>query len=197
MQISLYFSFKELIFTDDESVVADARIEVSASTPLSRAKVLNFFETANSLAVVSADPEASFQTFSREFRWVEAAGTLVRTPSDEVLMICRGGRWDLPKGRCEEGEEFDLTALRETEEECGVKAERVERLLCRTLHAYDTYGAWELKQTHWYEVRIANRCATAPQFEEGIEQVVWLPLAEARQRAGESYPTIRAVFDAL
>lgn len=197
MQISLYFAFKELIFTDNESVEADLRIEEASYGHIPRAKVLNFFETANTLAVITARPEASFARFREEFRWVEAAGGVVRTPSDEVLMILRNGRWDLPKGHWEQGENFSETALREVEEETGVKAEGVGRLLACTLHAYDTYGSWELKRTHWYEMRVGERSTPTPQHEEGIDKAAWHPLTMARSLAAESYPTIRAVFEAL
>ena len=52
---------------------------------------------------------------------VEAAGGLVYNKEDELLMIFRNGKWDLPKGKKEKGEEIESCAKREVQEECGVR----------------------------------------------------------------------------
>lgn len=56
---------------------------------------------------------------------VRAAGVVVlkRSPPQEVLLLKHKNRWDLPKGHAEEGEDFQETALRETEEETGIRTE--------------------------------------------------------------------------
>ena len=54
---------------------------------------------------------------------VLAAGILLMVRSDhsqEFLLMKHRDRWDLPKGHCEQGETFEETALRETEEETGI-----------------------------------------------------------------------------
>jgi 8-oxo-dGTP pyrophosphatase MutT (NUDIX family) len=58
---------------------------------------------------------------TESMKFVQAAGGLVRNQEDEYLFIYRANRWDLPKGHREEGEELDITASREVEEETGLK----------------------------------------------------------------------------
>ena len=55
------------------------------------------------------------------YRRIHAAGGIVRNEKDEILLIFRLGKWDFPKGKVEEGEQFDQTAVREVEEETGLQ----------------------------------------------------------------------------
>ena len=165
---------------------------------VSRPKILNFLESHNSVAVVSADPEPTFRAFASQFAWVEAAGGVVVDGAGRWLLIHRNGRWDLPKGHLEAGESIETCAAREVEEETGVRGE-VVRPLCRTLHAYwfPKSGRWELKRTHWFELRATEPSALQPQTEEGIERVVWCTPAEAAEHVREAFPTIRRVAEAM
>ncbi|KLU03038.1 Bis(5'-nucleosyl)-tetraphosphatase [Asymmetrical] [Rhodopirellula islandica] len=62
------------------------------------------------------------------FPSVCAAGVLVMTrePSPHFLLMRHPDRWDLPKGHCDEGEDFLMAAKRELEEETGIAAEDCE-----------------------------------------------------------------------
>ncbi len=44
---------------------------------------------------------------------------------DEILMIFRRGKWDLPKGKLDKGESLEACALREVEEETGLKKNKI------------------------------------------------------------------------
>ena len=63
---------------------------------------------------------------------VDAAGLLLMTPDkggrqpDQFLLLRHRDRWDLPKGHCEPGETLLETALRETEEETGIKRSQIQ-----------------------------------------------------------------------
>ena len=63
---------------------------------------------------------------------VSAAGILLLTraigdPSTQHFLLMRHvDRWDLPKGHAEPNESLQQTALRETEEETGIAANRIE-----------------------------------------------------------------------
>ena len=129
---------------------------------------------------------------------MEAAGGVVVDARGAWLMIHRNGRWDLPKGHVEPGESLEACAEREIAEETGVAA-RVVRPLCETLHAYwfPKTARWELKRTHWFELRMTATSALRPQTEEGIEQVVWCTPDEAAGHVREAFPTIRCVARAM
>ena len=104
----------------------------------------------------------------------------------------------LPKGHLECGERIEACAAREIAEETSVRAEPV-RPLCRTWHAYyfPKTERWELKRTHWYELRAVACGDLVPQTEEGIETVVWCTPAEAMAHAAGGFPTVRAVLERL
>lgn len=190
----IYFADKSLhINSLPDASELSAQIS-SAGGPITRAKILKFFETSNRLTVSAADPDAVFDAFSREFHFVTAAGGVVVDPSGRMLMIRRNDRWDLPKGHLETGESIEACALREVEEETGVRADRVVRGLCSTIHCYDLYGRWEMKRTYWYEMRADRAPEPVPQREEGIVEARWCTPDEVRDFLTASYPTIRTVF---
>ncbi len=172
----------------------DIRLIEGIDGHFTRAKILTFFETYNTILLVAAEADELFAQFAAEFQLVTAAGGVVTTPAGEALMIFRNGRWDLPKGRWEVGESLRECAAREIEEETGVAPGRLVSRLCDTWHIYNLYGRWELKHTFWYHFERPERVAAAPQQEEGITTCEWCSVEEARRRAEESFPTLRAVM---
>ena len=170
MNRTVYFADRAVAFTAEAPGGAWYAVAAEACGGISRAKILNFLESHNSVAVVSDDPDRAFAAFAAEFTPVEAAGGVVVNDCGEWLMIHRNGRWDLPKGHLECGERIEECAAREVEEETGVAA-RVVRPLCETLHAYyfPKTARWELKRTHWYELHAPGCAGLTPQIEEGID----------------------------
>ncbi|MDR3188842.1 MAG: NUDIX domain-containing protein [Prevotellaceae bacterium] len=141
--------------------------------------------------------ESEWLSFCSRYQLVEAAGGLVRSGGGECLMIFRNGRWDLPKGKREEGESVEQTALREVMEECGVGALTLQGLLTVTYHTYTLNGVDVLKRTYWYAMRYAGSLrALQPQAEEGIEVAEFLPPEKVAACLEASYGSIREVFAA-
>ena len=139
--------------------------------------------------------ESEWASFCTRYRPVDAAGGLVRSSSGEYLLIFRNGRWDLPKGKREEGESVEQTAVREVMEECGVEEVTLQRLLTVTYHTYTLNGVDVLKRTYWYAMSYAgNRRTLQPQAEEGIEMAVFVPAEKAALHLESSYLSIREVF---
>lgn len=194
---TVYFADRTLRFLAAAPAEAGCAV-VDAREGISRDKILKILETHNSVAVVAADPGAAFAAFAAEFTRVEAAGGVVVDDRGAWLMMRRNGRWDLPKGHVEAGEDFESCAAREIAEETGIQA-RVVRPLCETLHAYwfPPTSRWELKCTHWFELRSTGEGTPTPQCEEGIEQVVWCSPDEAAEHVREAFPTIRRVAEAM
>ena len=163
-----------------------------------RANIIKKVESCKSLTLVTDDPEATFETLCKEFKVVRAAGGVVTNCRGELLMIRLRNRWDLPKGHIEEGEDSRAAAIREVEEETGIKAEILDNEpLATTWHAYNPYGPWELKSTDWWRMRTIENIVPKPQDEEGITEVRWMD-GEARAEAlNETYETIKEVVRAL
>ena len=94
----------------------------------------------------------------------------------EVLLIRRNGVWDLPKGKLESGESIDECAIREVEEETGVKPLQLLQPLCETFHTYREDGTDIEKSTQWYLMSAEQEDAfqdMLPQREEGITELRW------------------------
>ena len=49
-------------------------------------------------------PQCLLQLLKRRMRYVRAAGGIVTDDAGNRLLIHRNGRWDLPKGKVEQGE---------------------------------------------------------------------------------------------
>ena len=72
--------------------------------------------------------------------------------------------WVLPKGTVEEGETFPQTALREVEEETGVKASIV-KYISKSRYSFNVPEDTVEKEVHWY-LMMADSYYSKPQREE-------------------------------
>lgn len=195
--IKIYFADKELLFTCEKAPEGYYAVLQNDDVNFSRAKIITFLGKYNKVAIICDYIQQAFDHFADEFVWVEAAGGVVRNGADEVVMICRNGRWDLPKGHREENESMAECAVREVAEETGVKASSVERLLCATIHCYSLYGKWEMKYTAWYEMVSTADMQPVPQIEEGIVSAEWVARDMISEKIKGSFPTIKTVFAAF
>ncbi|MBQ5844792.1 MAG: NUDIX domain-containing protein [Alistipes sp.] len=167
---------------------------VLSKDELSRAKVIKIFQSCNTIVVPCSDCKAEFSRFASSFKWVEAAGGVVVNSRAEILMIYRRGRWDLPKGRIDFGEDAATAACREVVEETGVAGVKIVDTLSNTLHCYNVYGEWEMKLTHWFVMSCQSE-KTIPQSEEDIELVKWCVKEQVVENKKNTYPTIIEVID--
>lgn len=194
---SIYFGDTEVVVTTKSPGAQYTSLDVDTSYTISCAKVVKKVETDKFIAIVTPNTDLTFGSLKSQFKLVMAAGGVVESENDELLMIELRNRWDLPKGHIEVGESEHMAALREVEEETGVKADIIgNEPVAITWHAYDTYGCWELKRTSWWRMR-APLGAVKPQREEGIANVVWCAKEDVQERLKKSYPTIKYVVEAL
>ena len=115
-----------------------------------------------------------WKEFQNLFRIIEAAGGLVNNPEGDILFIKRLGKWDLPKGKMEKGESREESAVREIEEETGLKDVELVQFINTTYHIYvERNGEKVLKCTHWFEMNFNGEDTSKPQIEEGITEVAW------------------------
>jgi 8-oxo-dGTP pyrophosphatase MutT (NUDIX family) len=128
-----------------------------------------------------------------------AAGGLVQNGKGEMLLIYRRGFWDLPKGKLDAGELIPECAVREVREETGLQTIELGPFICKTIHQY--FDSWMNKEvekhTHWYAMLSLEKETLVPQTEEDIERIEWVPMEQLPQYLLETYPTIRAVFEAF
>ncbi|WP_276590747.1 MULTISPECIES: NUDIX domain-containing protein [unclassified Chryseobacterium] len=130
--------------------------------------------SANELNVYGENIEEIWTDFQKLFRIIEAAGGIVSNENGEILFIKRLGKWDLPKGKMEKGESREESAVREIEEETGLKDVELVQFINTTYHIYiERNGDKVLKCTHWFEMNFNGEDTSKPQTEEGITEVAW------------------------
>ena len=119
----------------------------------------------------------------------------MKNKEGKFLFIFRNGKWDLPKGKAEYDETPEMTALREVEEECGLKNLKIEKVLTKTFHTYKEKGKLILKKTHWYLMTIDEDQKLIPQTEEGITEVKWVAENRIeREVLVNTYASIKGIF---
>ncbi len=146
---------------------------------------------------VHPDVDKIFQDLISGIKIIHAAGGLVKNAKGEYLLIYRLGKWDLPKGKVESGEKMKEAALREVEEECGVKIDYLGKKIATTYHTYQMKGKLVLKQTKWYEMGINNSPVLTPQLEEDISAAEWVRKKELKKIKENTYPLINDVLDII
>lgn len=149
----------------------------------------------NNNTVLVHTPE-DFERFASQYHLIHAAGGIVQNEKQEILMIFRLEKWDFPKGKVEAGEEYAEAAVREVEEETGLKDITLGEPLPSTFHTYELHGEPILKETHWYTMRAHSQSLT-PQTVEDITQAVWVPIEEVSRKLEESYPSLRVLWEEI
>lgn len=136
------------------------------------------------------------EAFLSCFVQIPAAGGLVKNYDNDVLIMFRRGKWDLPKGKIDEGETPEEAALREVEEETGLDRLLVRKELGSTYHTYWLKGKHVLKRTWWYEMKYVSKEITklSPQIEEDIVEVKWNNPIENKLFLKNTYPSVVDVF---
>lgn len=198
------------IFFDQRSIVICSKTEdyfqehgtvtLSGEEYSDLSDIPEMFDTSthiSKLYIPSDDPETTFRKLASHFTEINAAGGAVENPDGELLFIFRNGVWDLPKGKQEDGEDIALTALREVEEECGIKELKLGELLCISYHTYHRDGKFYLKHTYWYKMENPTQEDPKPQFEEDITSAVWVKRDKIAECMENTYPSIKAVIGQL
>ena len=113
-----------------------------------------------------------------------SAGGVVVVGNAILLLRKYNGDWVLPKGRMKPGEELTETALREVQEETGVKGEIVHYLgkITYFLSGRGINRERAQKTVHWYYMKARNMDCT-PQRSEGFVEAKYVLIDRAIQIA--------------
>lgn len=153
----------------------------------------NELETTNQLFTENA-MESMFDFF-QNFKFIEASGGVVQY-GNLFLFIKRNGCWDIPKGKIEKNETPESAAIREIQEECGIKGEmRIRKKLTSTYHTYEFKNKSILKKTHWFMLDYMGEMNTKPQLEEGITEIIWIGKDEFHKIKSNTYSSILDVLE--
>ncbi len=148
---------------------------------------------APGILLSDAYPNKLLEALAKRYKQVDAGGGLVQNEDGATLFIFRRGRWDLPKGKLDKGETMEECAIREVQEETGLKRLVLGNFLCDTYHVYGQGGKEMLKHTAWYAMGASGRETLLPQADEDIEEARWVLPADVARIAAKSYAAIREV----
>jgi 8-oxo-dGTP pyrophosphatase MutT (NUDIX family) len=131
------------------------------------------------------------KAFCKKFTLVQAGGGLVKNEKDEVLLIFRRGKWDLPKGKQDKGETPEQCALREVQEETGLQQLQLISFLATTYHTYQEGARSILKESYWYKMEATGSQKLVAQAEEDIQEVKWVKASDLKNYYHKCYPSVQ------
>jgi len=204
MYLKIYFNDKPLFLCDalnaeinayahhDDAVYID-----EFSTPAVNSMIHEMRQEKVHAGIFVHEPlEELRKAFWKKFILIKAGGGLVKNEKGEVLFMFRRGKWDLPKGKLDDGETLEACALREVQEETGLRDLHLEGPLLVTWHTYDESGKHILKETHWYMMKASESQALLPQQEEQITELKWVGKKGFPTLLANTFPSIVDVIKA-
>jgi 8-oxo-dGTP pyrophosphatase MutT (NUDIX family) len=145
-------------------------------------------------AIVFKD-EVELNQFASDKMIIEAAGGMVFNTKGELLMMKRRGKWDMPKGKLDEGESIEECAIREVMEETGLTGLKSVKKLQTTYHTYAYKGNIALKPSHWFLMEYSGIETPIPQTEEDITEICWVDKKRAEKLIKNAFPSIREMIE--
>jgi 8-oxo-dGTP pyrophosphatase MutT (NUDIX family) len=196
----VYFANRPVVFIDDShegSFLPEHELIVSQGKADTMLIEIAISRGAKVIYLKCRDVEWSWKQFASQFLTIRAAGGLVSNDRSEVLFIYRLEKWDLPKGKVEQGEELEVAALREVEEECSIDKLELQRHLITTYHTYALKGEQVLKSTDWYVMKHEGHDTPKPQAIEGITEARWIAPSEWKMVEANTFPSVIDVLRAF
>lgn len=194
----IYYSNKPLLLATNKlpEKMYEQYLQLEGANAQHFEEAIKHLERKDSAGVVII--EANKEHLEKELLWafypLHSAGGVVQNELGEVLMIFRRGKWDLPKGKLDEGEDIEQCAIREVQEETGIINVSLESKICNTLHIYPMGNKLILKYTAWYLMKSSTKEPLMPQAEENIEQVIWVKPKDIAALLRNSFETIGDVL---
>ena len=203
MNIKIYFNDKPLFLCDDidETIQPfihhDDTVFIDELNTHAIKTMIHEMQLPNVHAGVyfHTDLDELKRAFWKKFTLVKAAGGLVENEKKEILMIFRRGKWDLPKGKLEKGETLESCAIREVEEETGLKNIKILGPLTTTFHTYHEGTRFILKESHWFKMRVKDKQNLIPQINEDILDIKWVNYNDIEKYLHQSYPLISDIIE--
>jgi len=191
----VFVNDKPLFLTNEIAKETDFQLFLLESVDIKQVIIKMFQNKIHKAYLYYPDEKEILKKVKEKIPVCKAGGGFVYNKNGDVLFIFRNGKWDLPKGGIEKGEAIAQTALREVEEETGVKDLKLSHKLQKTYHIFKRNGKFKLKITHWFEMHTTFEGTPTPQANEGIEKVAWLNPEQVKEALKNSYENIKLLFE--
>jgi ADP-ribose pyrophosphatase YjhB (NUDIX family) len=198
----IYYNDKQLILsTDKEDYInghpdAGHYVFFSGATPDSFNQAIQQLDRpgVNGVFIEDASADSLSEQLDAMYHTIDAGGGLVYNERGEILMIFRRGKWDLPKGKLDDGEDIVSCALREVKEETGLEQVILGDKICVTYHIYTQKGEQILKRSTWYKMQGTSADKLKPQKEEDILEARWVSKDDLPPISARSYALVREIL---
>jgi 8-oxo-dGTP pyrophosphatase MutT (NUDIX family) len=202
MHYTIYFNQKPLLLTDKFDPI-DKKQLMAAGTKIMEGsdeaaidQMLQHMQdqSVTGGVIVTNSPKDLLQAFKMKLKVIEAGGGLVYTDQLAILLIFRKGKWDLPKGKLDDGETIAAAAVREVVEETGLTNIQLQEPLITTYHTYYEKEELVLKESHWFLMKSPQQESMIPQIEEDIEKCEWVKPDALAPYLENTHPSIIEVL---
>ena len=157
-------------------------------------EIISLVKKHHKIFLFHKNSEKLVSTFQKKIKVVKAGGGIVKNINDETLFIYRRNKWDLPKGKMDNGETIDQTALREVKEETGIKNLSIIDFKMNTYHVFKKGKEYRLKETSWFNMLSTHEGRFSPESKEGITKVVWKSNKKIK-KIKNTFPNIKLLLD--
>ncbi len=197
----VYYNDKPIILTNDADAYKSAHPAAANYKVFNELTALNFSDALlllegrdAGLLMKESSPVALVKHLGKLFKIIQAGGGLVVNPQEELLMIFRRGKWDLPKGKLDKGETIDECALREVREETGIVQLELGEKISETWHLYTEKSKNLVKHTTWFMMSTTASDKLLPQAEEDILEARWVKPNALGPLVSNTYRAIKDVL---
>ncbi|MDN3492625.1 NUDIX hydrolase [Winogradskyella bathintestinalis] len=190
---TIYVGDKPIILTTEIKKETDFKSFLLKSVNIGKViKTLNNTDL-QAVYLIHKNEDKLLKKFLKLLPNVIAGGGKAYNSKKEILFIYRNDKWDLPKGKAEKKESIEETAIREVEEETGVRGLKITKPLPTTYHIFKRNGKHKIKVTYWFEMKTDFDGKLSPEENEGITKVEWLDDQASKDALENSYANIRVL----
>ena len=189
---AVFYKEKSIIISSNKNDLSDCFIIESKKKFSALTLELLKKKNVKSIGILCENPEKFLSNFP--FPKIVAAGGIVINDKNEILFIFRDEKWDLPKGKAEKNENITQTAVREVEEETGVKDLIITKPVEKTYHIFKRAKKYYLKEIYWFEMKTSYDKKFTPQISEGITRVEWISKEKISLIMKNTYQNIKLLI---
>ena len=188
------------VFLNQNVIILTSEIQLGSNItvlPLKKTSIGNIISNVKKhkkIYLYHHNSKKLISRFKKKIKVVKAGGGIVTNFKMETLFIFRRNKWDLPKGKMDQGESIEKTAIREVEEETGIQNLVISSFFMDTYHIFKKENKYFLKETSWFNMKSDYEGDLNPELSEGITKAVWKS-KEKIKKIKNTFPNIKLLLE--